>query len=214
MQQLIDGLCTFLRQAGVQFNLNQSERVLAGQPTVICTPPRAASNYLREISPEVSNQLQGIEMLPLITATCFYSSQPEKLNGFGCLFPRGEGFRALGVLFNTCIFEDRGPAHSETWIFGGALDREVTRLSKQELSRLIADERRRLRKVDDELLDMHSTYWPEAVPHYSINLERVLTNLPPLPHDVALVGNYLGGLGLAKVIDRAAQVASQIGRAA
>jgi protoporphyrinogen/coproporphyrinogen III oxidase len=214
MQQLIDGLCTYLRQADVHVNLNQSEWAPAAQPTVICTPPRAAADYLRNISPELSRQLQGIEMLPLVTATCFYSSQSEKLKGFGCLFPRGEGFRALGVLFNTCIFEGRGPAHSETWIFGGALDREVASVGQEELSQLIADERRRLRKVDDELLAMHSTYWPEAVPHYSINLERVLTNLPPLPHDVALVGNYLGGLGLAKIIDRAAHVAEQFGRAA
>ena len=37
------------------------------------------------------------------------------------MFPRGEGFRARGVLFNEFIFERRERAHSETWIFGGAL---------------------------------------------------------------------------------------------
>ncbi|HKR60418.1 MAG TPA: FAD-dependent oxidoreductase [Pyrinomonadaceae bacterium] len=214
MQQLIDGLRRYLEHAGVEFTLNSAARADAGEPVVICTPPRAAAEYLREISPDLSQQLQEIEMLPLVTATCFYPSHSEKLNGFGCLFPRSEGFRALGVLFNTCIFDGRGPADSETWIFGGALDREVISLSEQELSQLIAAERRQLCRVDKEVLAMHPHYWPEALPHYSINLERALTSLSPLPPDVALVGNYLGGLGLGKIIDRAAQVATQFGRAA
>jgi protoporphyrinogen/coproporphyrinogen III oxidase len=213
MQQLIDGLRLYLEQSGVEFSFNNATELNGGEPAVICTPPRAASQCLKEISPELSRQLQEIEMLPLLTATCFYSSQSEKLHGFGCLFPRGEGFRALGVLFNTCIFEGRGPANSETWIFGGALDRQVLSLSEEELSQLIAAERRRLYGEEEEVLAMHSYYWPEALPHYSINLERILTTLRPQPPNVALVGNYLGGLGLARIIDRAAQVASQFRRA-
>ena len=45
------------------------------------------------------------------------------------------------------------------------------------------------------------------MPHYSIDLERILTELPAPPANVALVGNYLGRIGLAKLIERAAFVA-------
>lgn len=214
MQQLIDGLRTYLNQAGVEFNLNQTAGAEPGESAALCTSAPAASHYLSDIAPELSRQLRNIQMLPLVTATCFYSSRSENLIGFGCLFPRGEGFRALGVLLNTCIFEGRGPAHSETWIFGGALDPDVVRLSEENLSRLIANERLRLYEAVDEPLAIHSTYWPEAVPNYSVDLERILMNLPSLPRDVALVGNYLGGIGLAKIIDRAAQVAERFGKAA
>ena len=40
------------------------------------------------------------------------------MRGFGVLFPEAAGIRALGVLFNTDIFEGRGRLRSETWIVG------------------------------------------------------------------------------------------------
>jgi len=207
MQQLIDGLSSYLRQVGVEFSLNQAARAQLGEVAVVCTSAHAAATYLTDIAPELSRQLGRIEMLPLVTATCFYGSQPENLRGFGCLFPRGQGFRSLGVLLNTCIFEGRGPAHSETWILGGALDRDVLQLDDNALQQLIADERQQLYGRHDEALSVHITRWPEALPHYSIELERVLKTLPSLPRGVGLVGNYLGRIGLTGLVERAARVA-------
>ena len=125
------------------------------------------------------------------------------------MFPRGQGFRALGVLFNSSIFEGRGPAHSETWMFGGALDCEAGQLKNEALAELIARERARLYRRIDQPLAIHPTYWPQALPHYSIDLERLLLTFPAWPRDVALVGNYLGGIGLSQIIDRAAHVAAR-----
>jgi protoporphyrinogen oxidase len=59
----------------------------------------------------------------------------------------------------------------------------------------------------EEPLEVHFTRWPEALPHYSTDLERVLTTLPALPREVGLVGNYLGRIGLTGMVERAAQVA-------
>jgi oxygen-dependent protoporphyrinogen oxidase len=207
MQQLIDVLADYLRHAGVEFSLNQQARATSGEPTVLCTSASAAAAYLRDIAPDLSHQLRTIEMLPLLTATSFYGARPEKLKGFGCLFPRGQGFRALGVLFNSFIFAGRGQAHSETWIFGGALDREVLQQGDSALLELIADERQRLYGRHEEPLATHLTRWPEALPHYSIELERVLKTFPPIPPQVGLVGNYLGRIGLTGIVERAAQVA-------
>ena len=207
MQQLIDGLCTYLQQVGVEFSLNQPARMQSGEVAVVCTSARAAATYLSDIAPELSRQLEKVEMLPLVTATCFYASEPSNLRGFGCLFPRGQGFRSLGVLLNTHIFEGRGPAHSETWILGGALDRDVLQLDNHALRQLIAHERQQLYGRHEEALDVHLTRWPEALPHYSTELERVLTTFPALPREVQLVGNYLGRIGLTGMVERAAQVA-------
>lgn len=207
MQQLIDALCAYLQQAGVEFSFNQSARMQPGEVAVVCTSARGAATYLSDIAPELTRQLEKIEMLPLVSATCFYASEPTNLRGFGCLFPRGQGFRSLGVLLNTYIFEGRGPAHSETWILGGALDREVLQLDDNELQQLIANERQQLYGRHEEPLDVHLTRWPEALPHYSTELEQVLTTLPSLPRGVGLVGNYLGRIGLTGMVERAAQVA-------
>ena len=212
MQQLTDGLFNFLERSGVEFLFDHTSKAERDDRFIVCTSARAAGCYLAGIAPEIAEALQRIEMLPLVTATCFYPPSASRLKGFGCLFPRGQGFRALGVLFNSSIFEGRGPAHSETWIFGGALDREAGQLSREELAGLIADERSRLYGRTDELLAIHSTYWPEALPHYSIDLERLLMNFPPWPGKVALVGNYLGGIGLSQIAERAASVAARFAR--
>jgi oxygen-dependent protoporphyrinogen oxidase len=212
MKQLIDSLSDFLRQAGVEFSLNQKAQVTAGEATVICTSAAAAADYLSDVAPELSQQLKAIEMLPLVTVTSFYSSPPERLKGFGCLFPRGQGFRALGVLFNTYIFAGRGPAHSETWILGGANDPEILKLNDAALLALLRSERERLVGRHEETLATHITRWPKALPHYSIELERVLKTLHSLPTDIKLVGNYLGRIGLAGIIERAAQVAGAFGK--
>src|SRR6185436_15429417 len=118
--------------------------------TVVCLSASAATKYLEDIAPEVSRSLAQVEMLSLATVTCFYPQSAAKLRGFGCLFPSDQGFRARGVLFNDFIFAGRGPAHAETWIFGGALDAEVVNLGDDEFAAAIAADRRRFYGRDDE----------------------------------------------------------------
>lgn len=209
MQQLIDGLSNYLKRMRVEFVFDHHESADVNQPTIVCLSARAAADYLVDVAPESSRSLRGIEMVSLATVTCFYGQDAAKLNGFGCLFPRDQGLRARGVLFNDSIFEGRGPAHAETWIFGGVLDPEVVNLSDDEFSQLIASERRRFYRANDEPLAVHVTRWPDALPHYSIELERILTTLPPPPPKISLVGNYLGKIGLAKILERAAVVAGE-----
>jgi len=209
MQQLIDGLCEYLEQAGVEFLFDHKEKLGTGEPAVVCTAARGAAECLANVAPQLSESLRQIEMMPVVTATCQYEPGAAKLKGFGCLFPRREGFRARGVLFNEYIFDGRGPAHSETWIFGGALDPEIVQLSDADLIKLIAGERERLYGEHHEAIGIHLTNWPGALPHYSIDLERILMHLPAPPANVALVGNYLGRIGLAKLIERAAFVAKE-----
>ena len=209
MQQLIDGLCEYLEHAGVEFLFNHDAKIGTSEPAIICTSALGAAEGLADAAPQLSHSLREIEMMPVVSATCQYEPAAARLKGFGCLFPRSEGFRARGVLFNECIFAGRGPAHSETWILGGALDPDIVHLSDPELIKLIAGERERLYGKGDEAIGIHLTSWPNALPHYSIDLERILTQLPAPPSNVALVGNYLGRIGLAKLIERAAFVAKE-----
>jgi oxygen-dependent protoporphyrinogen oxidase len=211
MQQLIDALYDFLKDAGVEFHFNHPAPN-EDCPTVVCLSASSASDYLFGFAHEVSQALGTVEMISIVTVTCFYAPEAARLKGFGCLFPRDQGFRARGVLFNDCIFEGRGPAHAETWIFGGALDPEIVNLSDHEFAELIALERERLYGQRDESMDIQITRWPNALPHYTVDLERILTALSPPPPNIALVGNYLGRIGLAKILERAAVVADDIGK--
>lgn len=213
MQQLIDGLRNYLAEAGVELLFQHDQRLDQNEQTIVCLSAAAAAEHLQEIAPELSQALGRIEMLSLATVTCFYSQDAAQLKGFGCLFPRDQGFRARGVLFNDFIFEGRGPAHAETWIFGGALDAEAVNLTDEEFNQTIAVERERFYGRRDEALDMRVTRWPAAIPHYTVELEKILTTLTAPPPKVALVGNYLGRIGLAKILERAAFVADELVRA-
>jgi len=210
MQQLVDGLRDYLEGSGVEFMFSHDEKASADDAAIVCLPASSCASYLSDISPELSDALRRIEMLSLATVTCFYGPDAAKLDGFGCLFPRDQKFRARGVLFNTSIFGERGPAHSETWIFGGAGDADVVDLSDKAFGEIIADERARFYGASNEPLDVHVTRWPNALPHYTVDLENILTTLPPPPENISLVGNYLGRIGLAKILERAAVIADQV----
>ena len=211
MQQLTDGLRVWLEQAGVQFVFNaDAANKGAHDLLAVCLSARAAADYLRDAAPEISEALSEIEMLSLVTVTAFYQPDAAHVNGFGCLFPRDQGFRARGVLFNNSIFAGRGPAHSEAWIFGGALDPDIIELSDDQFSNLIATEREKFYGKRDEPLAVYINRRPKSIPHYTIELERTSVNLPAPPANIALVGNYLGRIGLAKLIERAAVVAEEL----
>jgi len=210
MQQLTDGLRDYLGSKHIEIKLETESCPDASDPTVVCLSASAAADYLADIAPDVAAALGSIEMLSLLTVTCFFEQTAAQLNGFGCLFPRDQGFRARGVLFNTSIFEGRGPAHAETWIFGGALDGDIVRLSDDQIRETVLSDRERFYGQEDTPLATHITRWPNALPHYSLELERTLAQLPTPPRHLSLVGNYLGKIGLAKILERAAYVAEHI----
>jgi len=212
MQELIDGLRDYLLSKGVELSFETEREPNAAEPTVVCLSASAAGKYLADLAPNVAGELDNIEMLSLLTVTCFFDDAATRLNGFGCLFPRDQGFRARGVLFNTSIFEGRGPAHAETWIFGGALDGDVAGLSDYQIRESLLSDRERFYGKTDPPLAIHITRWPNSLPHYSVDLERTLLRLAAPPPNVALVGNYLGKIGLAKILERAAYVVENIAK--
>lgn len=213
MQQLIDGLVDHLKSAGIEFNFNHEAPPPADAPTVVCLSARAAAMYFAQDAPEIGAALARIEMLSLVTATLFFGTESATLKGFGCLFPRDQGFRSRGVLFNHCIFEGRGPAHSETWILGGALDPDVVNLDDDELGKQILRDRERFYGKQEKPVAMHIKRWPAVLPHYSLELEQVLARLPAPAPNIGLVGNYLGRIGLAKILERAAYVVDNFAKA-
>ncbi|MFN0086994.1 MAG: protoporphyrinogen/coproporphyrinogen oxidase [Blastocatellia bacterium] len=210
MQELVDCLTDRLRERGAELLFNQTAEIRAGAPSIVCAQAPQAASLLRETAPAVSECLDRIEMLPLVTATCFYAHHPAHPRGFGCLFPRDQGFRARGALFNDCLFEGRSDVRSETWILGGALDREIPQMEDEDLKRVLAADHARLTGRDEPPLSVHIIRWPHALPHYNLDLERALAGMPPLPRGLALSGNYLGQIGLGRILHRSAHAAARI----
>ena len=214
MGELVARLAESLENRGVRFHMKTSFALhRSGTPAVICTSIKDAAAILRPTLPATARRLDRVEMVPLVTATVFYAVEENSLRGFGVLIPRTEGFRALGVLFNANIFDGRGPCHSETWIFGGAEDRPIVDLPEKEILDLAHREGERLHGRDRTApLGYHVQRWRDALPHYDVELEEQLEGGIELPDGVFLVGNWLGGIGLARILDRAHAVAQEIAR--
>ena len=114
---------------------------------------------------------------PLVTVTMFFAPHLDDVHGFGVLFPRASGVRALGVLFNTDIFAGRGPARSETWIVG---DRDVgmTDWTDDRLREALAGDRQILTGRRDTPLAVHVTRWPQAIPVYDQTIVALKAGAP------------------------------------
>jgi oxygen-dependent protoporphyrinogen oxidase len=210
MQQLIDALECRLRTRGVSIRLNTAARLDGSAPAVICTSARDAAECLRDVAPAASQALSTIDMLPLVRITAFYPDEEASQTARGVLFPRGGDIRALGVLFNTSIFPDREGQYSESWIYGGASDRDVVHLSDDYLGAAMDRDRQLLcgRSLAPAMRLVHR--WCAALPHYDVQLESVRAGGFDLPRGVLLMGNYVGGIGVTMLLEQAAAVATRV----
>jgi oxygen-dependent protoporphyrinogen oxidase len=210
MQQLIDALERRLRTREVSIRLNTPARLDGSTPAVICTSACDAAEILRDAAPVASQALSTIDMLPLVRITAFYPDEETHRRGRGILFPSGGDIRALGVLFNTNIFPNRGGQCSESWIYGGAADRDVVHLSDDDLGAVMDRDRQLLygRCVPPAARLVHR--WRAALPHYDLQLESVRARGFDLPKGVFLVGNYVAGIGVPMLLEQAAAVATRV----
>ena len=210
MQQLIDALASQLRTRDVSIRLNTPVRLNGTSPAIICTSACDAAEILRDAAPVASRALATIDMLPLVRITAFYPDEETRQKGRGILFPRGGDIRALGVLFSTNIFPNREGLYSESWIYGGAADRDVVHLTEADLGAVMDRDRQTLcgRSVPPAARLVHR--WRAALPHYDVQLESVRARGLDLPKGIFLVGNYVTGIGVPTLLEQAAAVAARV----
>lgn len=206
MGELISTLEVRLKNSGVPIEYGRSFALAdpIKDPVVLCTSAWAAADIVGSHDSNLAARLKTCESLPLITVTAFFEHRAQELKGFGVLFPQAQGFQALGVLFNDCIFSSRSSHRSETWIFGGA--DQSHDLSDEQIRQAILRDRLRF-GLGDKPLSLHITRWPRALPHYTVAWEKTLRALEVKP-PLYLHGNYLGALGLARIQQRSKDLAA------
>ncbi len=165
----------------------------------------AMAKVLRNSSAKLSRLLEEIPCPPVaIVALGFGSSALNTVpRGFGALIPRGEGYRILGVLFDSHVFRGRSPQGTllVRAFLGGAVDPEAVAGDDQSIEALAVADVSRLLRLDEKPDFRHVIRWDKAIPQYEIgHLERVraveseLTHLPGL----FLAGNALYGIAFSK----------------
>ena len=151
----------------------------AGQPAtwraravVLATPADVAAGLLREQAGDAADALDRIDYAPVATVATAYprAGIAHALDGFGCLVPRKEGRRVLGILFSSSMFEGRaGPGTVLLTSFvGGLRQPQLPLLPEGEIAALVADEHQALLGARQAPLFQRVTRWPRAIPQYTL----------------------------------------------
>lgn len=210
MSSLMKALEDDVRARGGTFEFENPVATNLPENCVLAVPGSEASRILAEKDPRLSELLSRVEEAPLITATLFFE-EPTGPKAFGCLVPRGDGPSVLGVLLNHAIFPGRDSKNGETWIYGGATNPDVIPLSKEEILRLILTERKTLFGKTDGPLHSEITILKKGLPQYDLSLEEVLKEIVE-PKGLWLHGNWMGSIGLSRILERSDALADRIAR--
>jgi oxygen-dependent protoporphyrinogen oxidase len=211
MGEFIERLFDRLRARGVDFAFGCACDALdPSTPTIVATPASSAARLLAPHAPRLAEAIGLLPTTSIVSTTAFFAPSPADLRGFGVLFPRETGVRALGALFNTEIFDGRGTARSETWIYGSLAGAQPLP-TPADVPAWIAEDRRRLTGRDDRPL----AFGPPrpgphpALPVYDGTVLTIRQRLGDLPPWLAVAGNYLGRLGVARLLDLAREAAAR-----
>lgn len=182
---------------------------LAADALVLACDLRPATELLRGIAPPIASELERIPIPGVAVVALGYGANElaRVPRGFGALIPRGEGYRILGVLWDTHLFPGRSPAGTllARAMLGGATDLEAAALPERELARIAQHDLARLHGLQEPPRFTSVTRWPAAIPQYVLghaarvaSVERELDTMTRSHPPLHLAGNYLHGVAFGK----------------
>lgn len=188
---------------------------------IVAAESWSSAPILAEVAPEVASELGGLHAPGLAVVGLGYG--PDELarapRGFGALIARPEGFRILGVLWDTFLFPERSPDGSllVRCMIGGSTDPEAATLSEDELAEIAIADLRRLLGFRGQPIFREVVKWPHAIPQYEVGhlarvdrIDRAMEALRARRPGLHLAGNFRVGVAFGK----AAAQGRDAGRAA
>jgi len=205
LHQLMSSLYSFLERSGVQF-IQKKVNSVHEYPS----PQVLAVSFRDLVKLDPTLQVDKIKQLEIARVTIGFKNVKHKILGFGVLFPSTENRNSLGVMANSQIFSNRGEYYNESWILGGALNPKINECSDSEILEKIKQDRFQMFGVDEEWDHSSVIRWPQAYVHYDVELEKWLKSEPFKDKEYFVTGNYLGGLGLSKILEQNESLASKM----
>ncbi len=207
MQALIDALAGHLKEH-IQYDTEATEKDIQNTDNqyIITSPAHAISYFFDD---EMNDLLALINYMPMISTTLFFNKNDLKKfkEGFGCLIPRNEGLTILGVLFNSCIFEQRVADESMVSLTCIMRDDSPTLSlihgADIDIKNLVVNELDTLFDIQGELLDYAIFRWEEGIPVYSPQLHENLFKIDNILREkyshINLFGNYTGRISIRQM---------------
>ncbi len=160
---------------------------------------------------------QIAEYPPLsVVMTGYESSQVRHpLDGFGFLVPENENRQILGSLFNSTLFPGRAPKEKVliTSFVGGSRQPELAKLDSDRIKKLVTGELKDLLSIEGEPLFFDHVFWPNSIPQYTVQYERVYEAVEYLERQhsgLKIAGNFRGGIALPDCIANGLNLAEEI----
>jgi protoporphyrinogen/coproporphyrinogen III oxidase len=156
---------------------------------------------------ELQNCIRIASYPPLSVILTGYKRDQVKhpLDGFGFLVPSAENRNILGSLFNSSLFPGRAPSGHVllTTFIGGSRQPEIAAKKTEELKKIVVREHQDLIGVSGEPVFFDHIYWPNSIPQYTTEYDRVLEviqNIEKQNPGVHLIGNFRSGISLPDCI--------------
>lgn len=203
MNFVVNELKMYLQRQGVQFVLGHNCSLSLIDPreiTIIATSLNDMLALTKEVNDPLYECFKDCQMLSVATVTVFEQAS-QAPQAFGCLFPLNSGFRARGVLFNHHIFPKSYKSSSQTWILNCKEESEVDANVSHVRSNLWPGA---------TATECYKKFWSKALPKYDLQLEQALQVQMTMESPYYLVGNYLGRIGVADLLELASEVAEEI----
>ena len=184
---------------------------------ILATPAFVSGELIDGFLPGAAAQLKDIEYADVAVFGVGFNRVdiPLELDGFGFLVPRGEGVRALGVLWSSVVFSDQAPEGQVMLrvICGGTLDPNFMSLSDTEAMQSVRDDLRLTMGITAEPTFFDGVKWPGGIPQYALGHAKrvgsIMTSLEKYP-GLYLCGNAYHGVGINDTVRDARRAVREI----
>lgn len=213
MNEFCNKLSDYLIANGAEIHLsNEATEINPEDLNILTCNPQSAANLLKPINIKLADDLASINKISIAKVSCFIKNDEHSPEGFGCLFPKAEGFNSLGVLFDSSIFPARYNDHSlHTWILGEDLIKSCE--NDDQLIEYVKADIKKLWDKDIKIAHTDVKVWKQTLPLYDAVLEVFIAkyNLnAEVLDNLYLFGNYTGDLGLSQLLGKAKKLATRI----
>lgn len=211
MTEWMDRMRDYLQARSCEFIVDENDpSFLQSQPTIVAVGLKDLKKLAQEKTLELPIEIEQTQCCSLTSVSLYYQQKTPFAEGFGCLFPNPENFNSKGVLFNHNIFPDRcGQGSLETWILNDQ-NQSFSTMSGPDVLRSVLSDRQRLTGMT-VAPDRHFIFqWPQRIPIYNQALSEFNKALAAKSSKCLFVGNYLGHLGLGKILFRAQENAAKV----
>ena len=193
------------------FTTPSGTQTIDSKAILLTAPAYRAAPILKGLDADLADELANIPYPHVAAVTLAYDAKvlPQPFEGFGQLFPRGQGIRTLGTIWTSSLFPGRAPAGYQCTLsyIGGATDPDLANLSDEEVAQAVhKDLSKTLLTSEAEPIVMGVRRWKQAIPQYTLGhkerIARIGDRLADFP-GLVLCTNYLDGVSLGDCVRRA-----------